>query len=65
MAKKMLASHYDTRQKLFVDCSECERGGKGDQTCSSGWTIKTKNRGGCFCGDLLEPLKSLLPPAGE
>ncbi|RAV18855.1 hypothetical protein [Paenibacillus contaminans] len=50
-------SKPDSRGKLFVDCSECKRGGKGDQTCSSGWKIKTGKRGGCFIGELLDKYK--------
>lgn len=65
MVKKILASRYVSRNALFVDCSECTRGGKGDQSCSSGGQIKTARRGGCFIGELQEELKPLLPsPAG-
>lgn len=47
-------SKRDSRLTLFVDCSECERGGNGDQSCSAGWKTKKGNKGGCFSGKLLE-----------
>ena len=43
----------DNRGQLLVDCSECDRGGNGDQSCSCGWQVKTGKKGGCFCGVLL------------
>jgi len=46
-------SFYDTRGKLCVDCSECERGGNGDKSCSSGWKKKTKHKGSCFSGTII------------
>lgn len=51
-------SEYDTKGKLFVDCSECERGGNGsaEHKCSSGWRKKKGRSGGCFMGDLIEGL---------
>jgi len=51
-------SSRDTRGALFVDCSECRRGGKGDEKvkCSAGWQIKKGNKGGCFSGHLLNHL---------
>lgn len=57
--KKAKYSKKDTKGKLFVDCSECERGGNGsdEDKCSAGWKIKKGNRGGCFIGDLLSDLE--------
>lgn len=51
-------SQYDTRGKLFVDCSECDRGGNGtaEDKCASGWKHKKGNRGRCFMGELIEGL---------
>jgi hypothetical protein len=48
------ASFYDSRGALYVDCSECVRGGNGkDKDCSGGWTIKRPRKGGCFNGELI------------
>lgn len=54
MAKKVY-SEYDTKGKLYVDCSECERGGNGSDKdkCSCGWRIKKGHKGGCFLGALI------------
>jgi len=40
--------------KLYVDCSECERGGNGaaKDKCSCGWQTKRPKRGGCYLGTL-------------
>jgi hypothetical protein len=48
-------SEVDTRGKLSVDCSECERGGNGSAVdkCSCGWKVKKPHKGACFMGDLL------------
>lgn len=55
MAKK-IHSFYDAKDKLFVDCSECERGGNGNakDRCSCGFKVKRHNGLGCFMGDLIE-----------
>ena len=47
-------SRTDTKGKLYVDCSECERGGNGSDKdkCSCGWQIKRGWQGGCFLGTL-------------
>ena len=41
-------------QPIQVHCSECTRGGNGDRSCSSGWTVKNKRGGNkyrmCFAG---------------
>ena len=52
-------SEKDIKGKIFVDCSECERGGNGSDKdkCSSGWRVKKGNKGGCFMGDLLMELE--------
>ena len=52
-------SHRDTKGKLFVDCSECCRGGNGMDTnkCSCGWQVKRGKQGGCFCGELIPTLE--------
>ena len=57
--KKAKYSFKDTRGALFVDCSECSRGGNGNDKdkCSSGWKHKKGNNGGCFIGELLPDLK--------
>jgi len=51
-------SERDTKGKLFVDCSECTRGGNGEDAdkCSSGWRHKKGHKGGCFMGTLLDGL---------
>ena len=55
MSKK-INSFYDTKNKLWVACSECNRGGNGidKDKCSAGWKIKKFNGLGCFLGDLLD-----------
>lgn len=47
-------SRTDTKGKLYVDCSECERGGNGrdKDKCSCGWQVKRGKQGGCFLGTL-------------
>ncbi len=50
---KPKSSTLDTRGNWFVDCAECKRGGKGDQSCSSGGNMKKIRQGGCFSGALL------------
>lgn len=54
--KKKVYSQKDTRGKVIVDCSECDRGGNGEaeDKCASGWKIKVGGRGSCFCGELLK-----------
>ena len=53
-------SKRDSRGMLFVDCSECRRGGNGsDQDkCSCGWRVKRSNKSGCFLGHLIEGLEA-------
>jgi len=50
-------SEKDTRGFLFVDCSECTKGGNGNKSCSAGWLKEQGNQGGCFCGVLLDGLE--------
>jgi hypothetical protein len=47
-------SRTDTKGKLYVDCSECERGvnGSDKDKCSCGWQVKRGRQGGCFLGTL-------------
>lgn len=49
-------SKFDNKGKLYIDCSECNRGGNGqdEEKCSCGWQIKNPNRGGCYIGDLMQ-----------
>ena len=54
MQKKAKYSKRDSTGKLYVDCSECDRGGNGSATdkCSCGWQTKRGKQGGCFSGTL-------------
>ncbi len=63
MAAKKIHSFKDSRGYLFVDCSECTKGGNGDQSCSSGWQQTKPKHGGCFMGKLLENLTLVEPPS--
>lgn len=48
-------SKVDNRGRVYVDCTECERGVNGQSDsdkCSCGWQRKRPGMG-CFCGDLL------------
>jgi hypothetical protein len=53
-------SFYDTKGKLCIDCTECNRGhyGQDPDKCCAGWRYKKPNTGGCFIGDIMEPYKS-------
>lgn len=57
--KKAKYSKKDSRGELYVDCSECTRGGNGEDKdkCASGWRIKRGNKGGCFGGILMSKFK--------
>ena len=61
--KKPKFSKPDSRGVLYVDCSECERGGNGadEDKCACGYDIKRGNRGACFSGTLMECYRE---PAG-
>lgn len=52
-------SSKDTRGALYVDCSECERGGNGsaEDKCAAGWKHTKGRKGGCFMGTLLKGLE--------
>ena len=54
-------SELDSKGKLCVDCSECNRGGNGSDNdkCAAGAKIKKGNKGACFCGELIEGLEVL------
>ena len=42
---------------MFIDCSECNRGGNGtEQKCTCGGKIKRSQKQGCFTGTLLAGL---------
>ncbi len=49
-------SFRDTKNKLWVACSECNRGGNGTDPdkCSCGWKAKRFNGSGCFIGTLMD-----------
>lgn len=49
-------SFRDSKDKLWVACCECDRGGNGNDKdkCSCGWRVKTWHRKeGCFLGKVL------------
>jgi hypothetical protein len=48
-------SWKDKDGRVFVDCSECERGGNGKAVdkCSCGWQKKRGRQGGCYLGTLM------------
>ena len=54
----MTHSEKDNKGRLWVACSECDRGGNGsaEDKCASGGKIKKFNGKGCFLGALLEGL---------
>lgn len=45
-------SFYDEKKKLYTDCSECQKGARGDKSCIAG-TNKTKHKGGCYGGIIM------------
>ena len=57
--QKAKYSKPDTRGAVYVDCSECERGGNGTDKdkCACGWRVKKGGKGGCFLGTLLSTLE--------
>jgi hypothetical protein len=57
--RKAKYSRTDSCGRVFVDCSECQRGGNGSdpEKCAVGFDKKKGNRGGCFTGSLLESLE--------
>lgn len=60
MQKRIIASEYDTRGYLAVDCSECLRGGRGNRSCSSGWHYTKPFKGSCFSGEMFPEIKKEL-----
>jgi len=50
-----IASFVDSKGHVFVDCSECDRGGNGTdpEKCSCGWRVKKEKHGGCYIGNLM------------
>jgi hypothetical protein len=48
-------SFKDSKDLLWVACSECERGGNGSDKdkCSCGFKCKRFNGTGCFSGTLM------------
>lgn len=58
MSKK-INSFRDKNDKLWVACSECTRGGNGNDPdkCSCGWKAKRFNGSGCFCGMLIKDIE--------
>jgi hypothetical protein len=58
-------SELDSRGMLVVDCSECTRGGNGNDPdkCSAGWRHKKPNKGSCFSGTLIEKYQAELSVA--
>lgn len=55
---KVKYSELDTKGKLYVDCTECNRGanGKDKDKCAAGWRYKKGNQGGRFMGTLIDGL---------
>lgn len=52
-----------SKVKQLVGCSECKKGGNGDQTCLSGWFLTEPDQGGCFMGVPSNDLKFKEPPS--
>lgn len=53
-----MKSFKDDKGRLWVACSECDRGGNGHDKdkCSCGWKVKRFNGLGCYLGTLLEAI---------
>ena len=51
-------SKKDDKGHVYVDCSECDRGGNGKakDKCSCGWKVKRAKHGGCYLGTLRDGL---------
>ncbi len=62
MREQKLATEYDNKGRLWIDCCECTCGINGNQSCSSGLKCISKFKGGCIEGTLQEQYKSLLKP---
>jgi hypothetical protein len=50
--KRKRHSYTDGGGRLWVACSECERGGNGkeEDKCARGWKVRRYNKRGCFSG---------------
>jgi hypothetical protein len=50
--KRNRHSYTDAHGRLWVACSECERGGNGgeEDKCAAGWNVRRYNKRGCFLG---------------
>ncbi len=48
-------SYKEARGHLWVACSECNRGGNGEDKdkCSCGFNVKRGGKKGCFSGELM------------
>lgn len=57
-----MKSEKDSRGYLWVACSECNRGGNGNDPdkCSCGGRCKKFNGTGCFSGVLMDKYKEEL-----
>jgi len=57
--REEMHSFKDSKGRLWVACSECNRGGNGSDKdkCGAGWQFKRFNGSGCFCGELLDKFK--------
>lgn len=54
MSKKPFTySERDSKGRLYVDCTECQKGFNGYKSCASGHRIQKGHTGGCFNGTLL------------
>lgn len=51
--RKRIYSCEDHKGRLCVDCSECTRGGNGNEECIHGWSIKNPGLEYCIHGTLL------------
>ena len=53
-------SFFDRSKRLFIDCSECKKGGNGTEIkgCMIGHRIIKPREYGCFTGELLDTITS-------
>jgi hypothetical protein len=51
-----MKSFKDKKGRWWIACSECNRGGNGNDKdkCSCGWQVKKFNGSGCYLGTLIE-----------
>lgn len=59
--KKVKFSGKDSKGMVYIDCSECERGGNGTDPdkCSAGGQHKKGGKGMCFSGVLMSIYKEI------